>query len=298
MTQGTIFDIQRYSIQDGPGIRTTVFFKGCPLSCPWCHNPESHAPQPEVWMIEGRCNECGRCVEDCPNPSPDGSPAFEASNCIRCGSCVAACAAEARQVVGRTCTVKEVVREVERDRKFYEESGGGVTFSGGEPLLQPEFLVECLKACKKKGLHTAVDTSGHAPREVLLEAARWTDLFLYDLKLFDDERHRRETGVEASPIRENLRLLEETDATIWVRVPLVPLVNDDVDNLDAIAGFVAGLRRTRRLHLIPYHAAGAEKRRRFGESRVNGEYRPPSQAALESAADLMRSRGLDVLIGG
>jgi pyruvate formate lyase activating enzyme len=298
MKQGILFDIQRYSTQDGPGIRTTVFFKGCPLSCGWCHNPESRRADPEVWMLDGRCNDCGRCLDVCPSPPADGKPGFESANCVRCGGCVSVCPSEAREVVGKVYTVKEVMREVGRDREFYEESGGGVTFSGGEPLLQPEFLEECLRSCKKKGYHTVVDTSGHAPRETLLEIARWTDLFLYDLKIFDDDRHQKEIGVPAAPIRANLRALDEAGASVWVRLPLIPRVNDDTDNLDAIAHFVAGLGSTRRLHILPYHATGEEKRQRFGDDPANGRYEPPSRAALDSAADLMRSRGLDVLIGG
>jgi len=298
VAQGVVFNIQRGSVQDGPGIRTTVFFKGCPLTCPWCHNPEGRSAGLEVWHLDGRCGECGRCLDVCPDPPTDGTFCVEPARCTRCGGCVAVCPSGAREILGRKVTVDEVVREVERDRRFYEESGGGVTFSGGEPFLQAEFLLECLQACRKRSIHTVVDTSGHTERAALLAAAEWTNLFLYDIKIFDNERHRREIGVPVDTILENLRALDDAGAAIWVRMPVIPGINDDVANLDALAGFVAALRKTRRIHLLPYHRNGSDKATRLGKRSDGGHFQPPSKAALESTADLLRTHGLDVHVGG
>jgi pyruvate formate lyase activating enzyme len=294
MPRGRIFDIQRFSIHDGPGIRTTVFLKGCPLLCSWCHNPEGRSHEMEPWVIEGRCVRCGACLGVCPDPAfgPGEVPIVDAARCLRCGACVEACVTGARRLVGRDVGVEDVISEVERDRPFYEESGGGVTLSGGEPFAQADFLLACLRASRDAGFHTAVDTSGHAPREVLLEATRWTDLFLYDLKLFDDERHRRETGVPAGPILDNLRALDEAGASVWVRIPLLPGVNDDTGNLDGLARFVKSLGTVRRVHLLPFHRSGTHK-----THRPSG-LAPPTRKALEVARERLARHALDVRVGG
>ena len=186
MVTGLVFDVRRYSIHDGPGIRTTVFFKGCPLACQWCHNPEGISRQPELILRPNRCVRCGACAEACPNGaishSPDG-PVTDRDACKLCGSCVTACYAEARQMVGREVTVEQLITEVERDRVFYEQSGGGVTFSGGEPLAQWEFLLAMLEACRLGGFHTVLDTCGFAPWEVLERMVPFVGLFLFDLKM-------------------------------------------------------------------------------------------------------------------
>lgn len=295
---GVCFDIQRYSIHDGPGIRTTVFLKGCPLACPWCHNPEGIEQLPEVRVFEGRCVRCRACSAACPRGLADGPNIPDPALCLRCGSCAAVCPTGARQLVGHLWTATEIFQAIERDRLFYDESGGGVTFSGGEPLLQWRFLLDCLAVARARGLRTAVDTSGYASRRIILRVAALTDLFLYDLKVLDPERHLRFTGVPLAPILRNLRALDEAGAQIWLRMPLVPGYNDDRANLEAVASFVADLRHTRRLHVLPYHRLGAEKYARLGRADPMGDTSSPSPAAVEAAATVLRTLGLDVRVGG
>jgi pyruvate formate lyase activating enzyme len=305
MEDGLVFNIQRYSIHDGPGIRTTVFLKGCPLDCWWCHNPESQSPESEILTLEGRCIRCGECRKACPqqNEAACGSPAASEEppptfRCIRCGACVAACPTGARQMVGRRMTVPEVVAEVIKDRVFYEESGGGVTVSGGEPLMQPRFLVSLLAACRTQGVHTAVDTCGYAPPEDLLAAAPLSDLFLYDLKLMDDARHRRYTGVSNAGVLGNLRALGGVHKNIWIRVPVIPGVNDDAENLEAAARFAAAIPGVRQVNLLPYHEAGAYKSPRLGRPYRLGKAAPAALASIDEAAARFRAAGLNVVVGG
>jgi pyruvate formate lyase activating enzyme len=299
--RGRVFDIQRYSIHDGPGIRTTVFLQGCPLSCPWCHNPESRSPLPEVRLIAGRCARCGACLEVCPRapePAEDGLPVIDPARCVHCGRCAEACPTGARRLAGGPVTVDQVLDAAERDRPFYEESGGGVTFSGGEPFLQAEFLLACLEGARRRGLHTAVDTCGYAPRETVLRAAAWTDLFLYDVKVVDPARHEAETGVPLAPILENLRALDAAGAAIWLRTPLVPGVNDSAEDLDALGRLAASLGRTRRIHLLPYHPLASEKYRGMGRPYALEGVARPSPERVEEAARRLRLYDLEVHIGG
>ncbi len=294
---GRIASIQRFCVHDGPGIRTTVFFRGCPLTCPWCHNPEMLDGGPGVWILPGRCCGCGACLEVCPRP-PE-RPAVDPRHCRDCYECVTACPTGARQARQRTVTVAGLMDELLPDQPFFDESGGGVTFSGGEPFGQPEFLLKILQACRRRGVHTAVDTSGHVSQPDLLAALPWTDLFLFDLKLIDEERHREQTGIPAGEIVANLRRLDAEGAAVWVRVPLIPGVNDDDENLDALGELVGELKSTHRLHLLPYHRAGAEKRRWLGP--VAGEpaaYPAPEEQSLAAAAERLSRHGLDVHLGG
>jgi pyruvate formate lyase activating enzyme len=291
---GRVFNVQRYSLHDGPGIRTTVFLKGCPARCLWCHNPESQSFAPEVLVVETRCVSCGICATVCARGAPPpGSPL-----CTVCGDCVEACPAGARQLAGRDTTVEAVLEEVLRDRVFYEESGGGVTFSGGEPLAQPAFLEALLQACRAAGLHTAVDTCGFASRERLLGLAPLVDLFLFDVKLLDDARHLSLTGLPAAPILENLRALAAVHTHVWIRVPIVPGHTDGEADLAAMAALVSGLPGVRRVSLLPYHRTGAPKARRLGREYPLDSLAPPLPARLETLAALFRDRGLAVQIGG
>ncbi len=303
MTRGLVFNLQRFSTHDGPGIRTTAFLKGCPLSCRWCHNPEGMRSAPELLALPNRCIGCGACVEACPvgvaTPATDGrGHDRSAGDCLACGACVEACPTGARTIAGRELTSERLLEEVLRDRVFYEESGGGVTFSGGEPLRQPEFLLESLAGCRSAGLHTAVDTCGLVPPELLLAAARLADLFLFDLKAVDPGRHRFGTGAGESRILENLTALASVHDEIWLRVPLVPGFNDDPAELDAMAAIAAGLPSIRRVSLLPYHRLGVDKRARLGMPSLSPEPLPPDRGAVRAAAARFERRGLATTVGG
>jgi pyruvate formate lyase activating enzyme len=290
--EGTCFDIQRFAIHDGPGIRTTVFLKGCPLTCSWCHNPEGRALDPEIRLFPDRCIACGTCHDICPGGGPSET------RCIRCGACAENCPADARRRIGRTWSAPELVAEIERDRPFFEESGGGVTFSGGEPLAQPEFLLACLAGCRECAIHTAVDTSGYAAAELIREVAGVTDLFLYDLKILDPDEHLRRAGVPLAPITENLRLLDELGAAIWIRIPILPGINDGEAAVDAFGRFVAGLPRSRKIHLLPYHRMGIDKAGRSGTGSPAETLEPPTRERLEAIKQQLTAHGLQVKIGG
>jgi pyruvate formate lyase activating enzyme len=291
-------NIQRYSLQDGPGIRTTVFLKGCPLMCWWCHNPEARSAQTEILVQETRCIRCGECARHCPEGA--AAPGEPAPNgvCTRCGACVAVCPSGARSAVGVPMSVEAVLTELEKDTVFYEESGGGATFSGGEPLMQPDFLKDLLAACRARGFHTAVDTCGFAPVDELLKVAASTDLFLYDLKFIDDERHRLYTGVSNGPILANLRTLSERHGEIWLRIPLIPGVNDGDGELDGMAHLAKSLPGVRQVNLIPYHRTGIAKFRRLGRDYTLESLVPPTAQQMESAAAHFTALGLHTRSGG
>ncbi len=296
-----LFNLQRYSVQDGPGIRTTVFLKGCPLRCAWCHNPEGISRKQEIIILENRCVACYECRRVCPvgSQEPEGGvlPARD-ERCRFCGKCIAACPSQARQMAGHETTVPDLLQEILRDRMFYEQSGGGVTFSGGEPLAQPEFLRAILRTCKAQDLHTAVDTCGLASTDDLLAIAPLTDLFLYDVKIMDDSRHRRFTGASNSLILQNLRALSQVHGQIWIRVPVVPGVNDSKDDLQAIAHFVSRLSGIRQVNLLPYHRIGLAKFQRVGREAKLETTAPPSAETMAGARDIFSHAGMQTLIGG
>jgi pyruvate formate lyase activating enzyme len=299
MAKGQIFNIQRYCTHDGPGIRTTVFFKGCPASCWWCHNPESQAQEPEILIHEGLCLGCGECQKACPEALcvPDrGSSATQ--GCSLCGNCVDACPSGARQKIGTTRTTAEVLKEIRKDRIFYETSGGGVTFSGGEPLLQPHFLMSLLEACRQDEIPTAVDTCGHAPREHLLSVVPLVDLFLFDLKAIDSATHQRMTGLDNALILDNLRALAQVHNRIWLRMPIIPGINDDDRNLEDAARFAAALPGVRELDLLPYHRTAQAKILRLGREDPMAGLAPPTPQRLEELRQQFSSFGLNVRIGG
>lgn len=298
---GIIFDIKQFSIHDGPGIRTTVFLKGCPLSCWWCHNPEGQAPKPELVFRESRCIRCGACLEVCDQGaiSWDGDVvATDRGKCTLCGDCVEVCYAEAREMVGQEMTVAQVMEEIERDIPFYDESGGGVTFSGGEPLLQRDFLLALLRACKEKEIHPAVDTCGFATWETLDGIRKHVDLFLYDLKLMDEAKHRKFTGVSNELILKNLQMLSAQGHNIFLRVPVIPGINDDDESVRQIGTFAAALPRLNHVGILPYHHAGAEKCNRLNKVYGLLETSPPSDERMAEIAQILEGFDLQVKIGG
>lgn len=299
--KGIVFDIQRFSLHDGPGVRTTVFLKGCPLRCLWCHNPESQDPRPEVLVAASRCLHCGACVDACPlGRAQEGVPipAGQAPTCLRCGACVDACPTGARRLAGREAGVSEVMDEVLADRVFFEESRGGVTFSGGEPLMQPEFLSALLRASQAAGLHTAVDTCGAVAWECIESVAPHVDLFLFDLKSIDEERHVALTGVSNRVVLDNLESLARIHGDVRVRIPVVPGANDDPAGLRASARFVRNLRSVHHVDLLPYHSTGAPKFRRAGREYELADTAAPTAQTMERCAAPFRDVGLTVHIAG
>lgn len=301
MSSGIVLNIQRFSLHDGPGIRTTVFLKGCGLRCWWCHNPESQHPKPELLLRAALCIQCGACVEECPHGAIrwDGNEfVTDRAICERCGACVAVCAAGARGIAGREMTVAQVMDEVLRDVIFYDESGGGVTFSGGEPLLQGEFLLDLLRACKAHDLHVTVDTCGYADSETLGRVSPYVDLFLYDLKLMDDQRHRVVTGASNKLILDNLRRLAADHRPVVLRVPVIPGINDDEDNLRQIGVLARSLPNITRVDLLAYHTLGMDKHERLNRPNPMPETVPPSADQMTAIRNLLESFGLNVTIGG
>lgn len=302
MQHPLIFDIKRYAINDGPGIRTTIFFKGCPLACLWCHNPESIAPQTQKLFTVAKCIGCGECVEVCPKQACELTAAgieTDSQLCNLCGKCAEVCPAKATEMSGHYVSVVDLLQVIERERPFFDQSGGGVTFSGGEPLLYPEFLSELLDACGERGIHRAVDTSGLVKKEVLLQVAARTDLFLFDLKLMDSEKHKEWTGVGNGTILANLRTLAKTGVAIQIRVPLIGGVNDDDGNIEATAVFVAGLPGEKRpVNLLPYHAVGRGKDDKLGQIRDFDAMHEPSVADLDRIVGTFAAHGLEATVGG
>ncbi len=302
-TQGAlVFDIKRYAINDGPGIRVTIFLKGCPLACRWCHNPESVSPQVQKMYSAGKCIGCGECVKVCPvqacELTPDGI-VTNAELCEVCGRCAEVCPAKATEMSGRFETVADLLKVIEGERPFFEESGGGVTFSGGEPLLYPKFLAEILDACADMNIHRTVDTSGLASLNTLLEIAKRTDLFLYDLKLMDSVRHQEWTGAGNKRILKNLQALAATGADIQIRVPLIKGVNTDSENIEATAIFVAALPGIKKpVSLLPYHDVAKGKAAKLGQAFEPGAMTEPGSEDLQRIVAQFAAHGLEATVGG
>jgi len=300
LVAATTINIQKFSVHDGPGIRTTVFLKGCPLKCWWCHNPESQNPSHEILFFEERCTKCGVCIKRCPTKAielKDNYLIMNKNKCDLCGKCSDFCPSNAREYVGKDFTVKELMKEIIKDEAFYDESNGGVTFSGGEPLIYADFLKEVLQGCKTRGIHTAVDTCGYASWESFDKILDKVDLFLYDLKMMNNERHKKYMGVGNKLILENLKKLSDSGCNIFVRMPIIAGINDDDENINESIDFISNLNILQ-VNLLPFHKMGMDKYKRLNlEYKLSGMEKPSDERMAE-IADKLRRVGLKVKIGG
>jgi pyruvate formate lyase activating enzyme len=301
---GYIWDIKRYAIHDGPGIRTTVFMLGCPLKCLWCCNPESQSFTPRMLWLGEICLSCGLCSKVCPGEAievdKDGERRIDHLACDQCGLCADTCPVGAMTLTGRKVSVEQVLAEVMRDEAFFNRSNGGLTISGGEPLAQPEFLLKLARRYKKKekGLNLALETSGQGSLELLLALTSYVDVFLFDIKNMDSETHHRLTGRGNRDILENLRGLAGAGANIVVRLPLIPNYNDSNYNVKKTAIFAKSLSSVSRLDLLPYHRLGEPKYDRLGLPYALSGTKPHSKKRIAELVELVRGQGLEVRLGG
>lgn len=296
-----VFDIKRYAINDGPGIRIVVFLKGCNLNCRWCHNPEGISADRERMYAPSKCIKCGTCVSACPEKAltltSDGI-VTDIELCSVAGVCAAVCPTMAIEISGRRMTVDEVMTEIHKERIFFDQSGGGVTFSGGEPLLQPDVLISLLDECGSHGIHCAVDTAGLAATDILLEVAKRTDLFLFDLKVMDSERHKKWTGVPNEKILANLKILAETGAKMNIRIPLIAGVNDDVENITETARYLSGLPGEKiEVNLLPYHKIAQTKYQKLGRADDFQLFQEPTVESRRRAVSIFQEYGITAHIG-
>lgn len=307
MTNGIVFNIQRFSIHDGPGIRTTVFLKGCSLHCFWCHNPEGIAIKPQIQFFPERCIHCGECIVVCPNGAniiENDQTVFLREKCTVCGKCIETCYAEARLLVGKEMSAEEVVQEVLKDRPFYETSSGGVTLSGGEPVIQPEFSLEILKRCKEEGIQTAIETAGNVPWEDLDSLMPYTDLVMMDLKHMDSAKHRDAVGVPNERLLANARrLVTQTDKPLLFRIPVIPGVNDTNEEVGAIAAFVremvdlrAGQNNLAKisLELLPFHRLAGDKYRSLEMDNRSRDLVPPTKEKMNELVEAGKVYGIEI----
>jgi pyruvate formate lyase activating enzyme len=297
MTSGMIFDIKRYAINDGPGIRTAVFMKGCPLDCWWCHNPEGQSYEPQLMFRSNRCKSSRACLAVCPVGaiSWNNGPKTNWQLCNHCGKCADACYSGAYEMVGREVSVEQLMAEIERDVPFYDQSGGGVTFTGGEPLFQMDFLREALQACKSKKIHTTVDTSGFANWRRLETIVPFVDLFLYDIKLMDTRKHFQYTAVPNKQILGNIEKLASKNKCLIVRLPLIPGINDDEDNLKQFGSFLSSMDHLEGVEVMPYHTIGMAKFQALGREYRLANTPSPTLEQITHVEELLSSYGLQLV---
>ena len=300
MQKGIVMNIQKYSVHDGPGIRTTVFFNGCPLSCLWCHNPESQSLMPDLIFLKNRCTGCGVCMSKCVNNAitiENGYPVTDRNKCLKCGKCALFCPHGAREICGEEMSVTEVMKEILKDSIFYEESNGGVTFSGGECFMQHDFLKELLVKCREKGIHTAVDTSGYVSENIIKDLAEYIDLFLYDLKAVDNEIHRDFTGVSNEVIIRNLKMLSEMGKDIFIRIPVIPGFNEYDENWNRTVEILKTVKVIK-VSLLPYNNFAESKYNRIEKKYQMSENTVPSDERMERIKNIFDTAGIKAEIGG
>ncbi len=302
MSESLIFDIKRYAINDGPGIRVVIFFKGCNLQCAWCHNPEGISGKAEKMYSPSKCIKCGTCVEVCPESAitltPEGIVSDD-KHCILCGRCAEICPTKAIEMSGKSMSVSEIMEIIEKERIFFDNSGGGVTFSGGEPLIHSGMLIELLDQCRLRGIHSAVDTAGHVSTEIIIEVAKRTDLFLYDLKMMESGLHKDWTHVCNERILQNLTAIAGTGVDIIIRIPLIGGINDTDENINQTAVFIAGLEgNIKEVHLLPYHSIAQNKYNKLSKSKSFEKLMEPARSTLDRIISIFARYEIKASIGG
>lgn len=297
---GTVFNIQKFSVHDGPGIRTTVFLKGCPLQCKWCSNPESQSFNPSVFFDKNKCIECGLCVSVCPQNaiSKDKNNKVDQSKCDGCGLCVEICPTKALEISGKKMSVKEVIDEVNKDALHYRRSGGGITLSGGEPLAQPDFAEALLKSAKSRGINTAMETTGLASSEVIDRIIPLVDMVLLDIKTFFPEKHKQFTGVDNKQILTNALHISKIAKSVSIRIPLISGFNDDEVSIKAIAAFANYMSNVKRVHILPYHNYGQGKYNLLNRVYDCDGFKTPEDDKVEILQKIIEDTGIECVIGG
>lgn len=299
--KGLVFNIQRFSINDGPGIRTTVFLKGCNLRCQWCHNPESMSPKPELQYFEQLCTNCLECVHNCPvsaiTKKPQGKIVIDRELCTLCGKCESVCMSDAMVMAGSYMEATEVIDEVMKDRDYYRSSGGGITISGGEALLQKNFVIEIFKKTKAEGIHNTLDTAANVDWKIVESLVPYLDLVLLDIKHMDTDLHFERTRVHNTRILENARYLSDAGVPIIVRIPVIPSYNDSVEHMEAAATFLGELNTVELVELLPYHTMGVDKNISLGEKMLINIFESPDRDVLKSLVSIFEKHHIPVIVG-